>query len=159
VGGKKQKGPPPGVIPIAENRRARHDFAIREEIECGIELRGTEVKSLRKKNVEFADAYAIVKNGEVLLLGLRIAAFSHGTVFNHEPDRTRRLLLHRSEIDRLERAVREKGETLVPLAIYFKDGWAKVKIGIAKGKSRIDKRETIKQRDADRDIARAMRRG
>ncbi len=158
MGKKKKPVVPEGIIPIAENRRARHDYAITDTLEAGLSLRGTEVKSLRDKNVQFSDAYALVKNGEVWLLGLSIAVFKHGNQFNHEPDRTRRLLLKRDEIEWLEKQLAERGKSLVPLKLYFKKGWAKVLLGLGKGKKDIDRREDIKKRDADREMRRAMRR-
>jgi SsrA-binding protein len=144
---------------IAENRRARFDYAIEETIEAGIELLGAEVKSLRNKAVSFADAYAIVKDGQAVLVGLKIDPFKNATHERPAPDRTRRLLLHASEIEQIQVATREKGETVVPLKLYFKGPWAKVLLGIAKGKTHRDRREDIKRREADRDVARALRRG
>ena len=157
---RRPKSPlPEGAQLIAENRRARRDYEIADVIECGLELRGTEVKSLRDKNVNFADAYALSKDGELFLIGLAIAPFRHGTHENHESDRTRKLLLHRREITRLEKEIQQKGATLVPLMLYFKKGWAKCLLGVARGKSQLDKRETIKRRQADREMERAMKRG
>lgn len=156
---KKKEQEPEGIKRIAENRRARHDYAITETFEAGMELRGTEVKSLRNRNVHFESAYAMIKNGEAYLIGLTIDPFKYGTHENHEPDRTRRLLLHRREIARIEKLTREKGTTLIPLKLYFKHAWAKVLLGIGTGKSNVDKREDLKRRDADREVARAMRRG
>ena len=144
---------------IAENRRARYDFSIEDTLEGGLELLGTEVKSLRAGQVNFGDAYALIKNHEIFLIGLKIEPFSHGTHENHEPDRTRRVLLHRKQIHRLTKLTRERGATLVPLKLYFKRGWAKVLLGVAYGRTQEDKRERIKKRDADRDMARALRRG
>ena len=145
--GKKPKAPPPeGIVPIADNRRARHDYEIIDTLEAGIVLVGTEVKSLRAKQVNFADAYALLKDGEVYILGLNISKFQFGTHSNHEPDRTRKLLLHDKEIRKLFKATKEKGLTLVPLKMYFKKGWAKVLLGIAKGKTKVDKRHDLKRR-------------
>ena len=144
---------------IAENRRARFDYAIEETIEAGLELLGAEVKSLRNKAVSFADAYAIVDRGQAYLVSLKIDAFKNATHERPAPDRRRRLLLHASEIEQLEVATREKGATIVPLKIYFKGPWAKVLLGIAKGKTHRDRREDIKRREADRDVRRALRRG
>ena len=156
---KKKDKTPSDITPIAENRRARRDYEILETLECGLELRGTEVKSLRLRQVDFKDAYAIVKNDEVWLLGLAIHPYAMGTHENHEMDRTRKLLLHRKEIEKLDKAIRHKGHTLVPLKIYFKKGWAKVLIGVAKGRSRLDKRDVIKKRESDIEMGRALRRG
>lgn len=155
----KQKKDPEGIVTIAENRRARHDYAITDTFEAGLELYGTEVKSLRDRHVSFSDAYAIVKGGEALLLGLKIEPYHHGTHENHERDRTRKLLLHRAEIDRLETLVTEKGNTIVPLKLYFKRGWAKVLLGVGKGKTSVDKRQDLRRKEADREVARALRRG
>lgn len=156
---KQKKPDPEGIVTIADNRRARHDYAIVDTLEAGLQLRGTEVKALRERHMSFTDAYAIVKDGEALLLGLKIEPYSHGTHENHERDRTRKLLLHRSEIEKLEWMVTEKGNTIVPLKLYFKDGWAKVLLGIGKGKSTVDKRQDLKRREADREVARVLRRG
>jgi SsrA-binding protein len=148
-----------GVTLISENRRARFDFAVSETFEAGMLLVGAEVKSLRNKAVSFTDAYAIVKDGEVLLIGLKIDAFRNASHAKPEPDRPRKLLLNKSEIEQMEVAVREKGETIVPLKLYFKGPWAKVQLGIAKGKTHRDRRDDIKKREADREVARVMRRG
>jgi len=147
------------IVAISENRRARFDYEILETLECGLVLQGTEVKSLRDKHVSFSDAYAIVKNGEVFLLGLNIEPYKNTAYFGHTPDRTRKLLLNAREIKKVAKALDIKGQTLVPLKLYFKNGKAKVLIGIAKGKTSVDKRHTIKKRDTDRQIARVMRRG
>ena len=156
---QKQHKDPEGIVTIAENRRARHDYAITETFEAGLELLGTEVKSLRDRHVSFTDAYAIVRSGEALLLGLKIEPYHHGTHENHERDRPRKLLLHRAEIDRIETLVVEKGNTIVPLKLYFKHGWAKVLLGVGKGKTSVDKRQDLRRKDADREVARALRRG
>jgi SsrA-binding protein len=156
---KKSKDLPEGAELIAENRRVRHDFAISETFEGGLELKGTEVKSLRDRHVNFADAYALVRNGEVFLIGLKIEPYSHGTHENHERDRTRKVLLHKKEIDKLTKLTAEKGLTVLPMMLYFKQGWAKVLIGVGRGKSDVDKRQDLKRRDADREVARALRRG
>ena len=142
---------------VAENRKARHDYHIEETIEAGIALQGTEVKSLRLGQANLRDSYAAVEKGEVLLYNVHISPYSHGNRFNHEPLRTRKLLLHRAEIRRLIGRVREKGYTLVPLKIYFKRGKAKVELALARGKKLYDKREDIAKRDARRDMERALR--
>lgn len=144
---------------IAENRRAKFDYAILDTYECGLVLLGTEVKSLRDKHVSFGDAYALLKNHELFLLGLKIEPYRYGTHQNHESDRTRKLLLHKREITKLERETMRKGLTLIPLKLYFKEGKAKVLIAVAEGKTKIDKRDTIKQREGNREVARAMHRG
>ena len=145
---------------VASNRKARHDYAILDTIEAGLALLGTEVKSLRAGRASLVDAFAQEKDGEIYLHGLHIPEYAHGTWTNHEPRRTRKLLLNRLEINRLIGKTRESGLTLVPLALYFSDGWAKVEIGLARGKRSYDKRQDLAKRDADREISRAMgRRG
>lgn len=145
---------------IASNRKARHDYAVIDTFECGIALTGTEVKSLRAGRASLVDSFAQVKDHEIYLYGLHIAEYALGTWTNHEPRRTRKLLLHRGEIDKLIGKTRESGYTLVPLSMYFADGWAKVELALARGKKDYDKRQTLAKRDADREIARVMgRRG
>lgn len=144
---------------IAENRRARHNFTIGDTFECGIVLKGAEAKSLREHRVNFADAYALVKDGEVFIIGLRIERFKQSTHEELDPERTRKLLLHRKEISRIERALLTKTGTLVPLKIYLKDGRIKVLIGLGVGKKEIDKRATIKERDTKKELARVLKRG
>jgi SsrA-binding protein len=139
---------------IASNRRARHDYTILDTYEAGVVLVGTEVKSLRLGRASLADAFATVDNGEVWLRGLHIPEYDRGTWTNHEPRRTRKLLLHRKEILRLIGKTKESGLSLVPLAMYFKDGKVKVELGLGKGKKAYDKRQAIAKRDADREIAR-----
>jgi len=141
---------------IASNRKARHDYAIEDTYEAGIQLMGTEVKSLRAGRASLVDSFAQEKDGEIFLYGLHIPEYAQGTWTNHEPRRTRKLLLRRDEIRRLIGKTRESGLTLVPLSMYFADGWAKVEIGLARGKKAYDKRETLAKRDADREIARVM---
>jgi SsrA-binding protein len=140
---------------IARNRRARHDYQIEDTVEGGLVLTGTEVKSLRAGRASLVDAFAEVSNGEVFLHGMHIAEYTQGTWTNHEPRRIRKLLLKRLEIVRLVGKVQETGLTLVPLSVYFSDGWAKVEIGLARGKKTYDKRQDLAKRDADREIARA----
>ncbi len=147
----------PETQSIARNKRARHDYHILETWEAGLVLSGTEVKSLREGNANIADAYAIVKDGEVFLLNLHIAPYEQGNQFNHEPTRTRKLLLHRKEIRRMIGAVERQGLTLIPLELYFKRGIAKVALALGKGKKLHDKRDTARERDAEREIARAVR--
>lgn len=146
------------VEPIARNKRARHDYHILETWEAGLVLRGTEVKSLRNGKATLTDAYGVVKDGEVFLINLHISPYEQGNQFNHEPDRTRKLLLHRREIRRLIGGVERQGLTLVPLDLYFRNGIAKVTMALAKGKKLHDKRETSRERDAAREIERAVRR-
>src|SRR6266850_16833 len=151
-----------GDRPIATNRRARYEYEILETVEAGLVLRGTEVKSLRAGLVNFKDSYASVRNGEGWLLGCHINPYSHGTDANHDPERDRKLLLHKKEIDRLGGKVSEKGLTLVPLRLYFKDGRAKIELGLARGKKLHDKRATLREREVRREMdkaARAARRG
>lgn len=140
---------------IASNRKARHDYAILDEYEAGIALTGTEVKSLRAGRVSLVDAFAQVKDGEVYLHGMHIPEYTHGTWTNHEPRRVRKLLLKKLEITRLVGKVRESGLTLVPLSLYFANGWAKVELGLARGKRSYDKRQDLAKRDAEREISRA----
>ncbi|HEX3591355.1 MAG TPA: SsrA-binding protein SmpB [Pseudonocardiaceae bacterium] len=140
---------------IASNRRARHDYAILDTYEAGVVLVGTEVKSLRLGRASLADAFATVDDGEVWLRGLHIPEYDRGTWTNHEPRRTRKLLLHRKEITRLIGKTKESGVSLVPLAMYFKDGKVKIELGLGKGKKAYDKRQAIAKRDADREIAKA----
>ena len=145
---------------VASNRKARHDYAILDTYEAGVALTGTEVKSLRAGRASLVDAFAQEKSGEIYLYGVHIPEYAQGTWTNHEPRRARKLLLNRMEIDRLIGKLRESGLTLVPLAIYFSDGWAKVELGLARGKRSYDKRQDLARRDADREITRAMgRRG
>ncbi len=145
---------------VASNRKARHDYTILDTYEAGMALTGTEVKSLRAGRASLVDSFAEVKHGEVFLHGMHIPEYAQGTWTNHAPRRVRKLLLKRLEIDRLMGKVKEGGITLVPLAVYFSDGWAKVELGLAKGKRSYDKRQDLAKRDADREIARAAgRRG
>jgi SsrA-binding protein len=142
---------------IARNKRARFDYQILDTFEAGIVLKGTEVKSLRDGRANISDAYGIIKDGEAYLLNLHISPYERGGYSNHEPERTRKLLLHRKEIRRLIGAVERQGLTLVPLELYFKQGKAKVALALGKGKKLHDKRDTERERDAQREIARAVR--
>ena len=141
---------------IASNRKAYHDYSIEDTWEAGVVLTGTEVKALRAGRASLVDGFAEVEGGEVWMVGVHIAEYSQGTWTNHAPRRRRKLLLHRSEIDRIERKISEKGFTLVPLSLYFKDGRAKVEIGLARGKRQYDKRQTLAEKDARRDMERAI---
>ena len=145
------------VRSIARNRRARHDYHILETFEAGLVLTGTEVKSLRDGKANISDAYGIIRDGEAFLLNLHIAPYESRGYANHEPDRTRKLLLHRKEIRRLIGAVERQGLTLVPLELYFKNGVAKVALALGKGKKLHDKRDAERERDAAREIARVAR--
>jgi SsrA-binding protein len=142
---------------LARNRRAFHEYIVDDRIEVGIVLQGTEVKSMRARRFSFADAYGRIRNGELWLVGLHITEYSHGNVYNHEPTRTRKLLAHAEEIERMRRKVEEKGFTLVPLEFFLKGGFVKLDLGICKGKKLYDKRETLKQKDQKREMDREMR--
>jgi len=142
---------------IATNRKARHDYTVIETFEAGIELKGSEVKSLRQGQVSLQQAYADVREGEAWLIGAHIDTYDQAGIRNHEPERDRKLLLHRRELDSLYGKVREKGLTLVPTRLYFKNGRAKVELALARGKEQRDKRSDIAKRDADRQIERALK--
>ena len=146
-----------GIKPIAQNRKARHDYYIEDVLECGIELFGTEVKSLRKGMCNLKDSYAQVKNGELFVIGMHISPYEQGNIFNKDPFRTRKLLAHRSEIRRLAASAQQDGMSLIPLSLYFKDGRAKMEIAVAKGKKLYDKRHTIAERDAGREMERRLK--
>jgi len=149
--------PPDDTEIIARNKRARHDYEILETLEAGLVLRGTEVKSLRNGKANLGDAYGIVKDGEIWLLNLHISPYEQGTAWNHEPTRSRKMLLHASEIRRLIGAVERKGLTIIPLEMRFRGGRAKVVIALGRGKKLHDKRADLKEQDAKRDVARALR--
>ena len=143
---------------VAQNRKARHDYFILDAFECGIVLTGTEIKSVRNGNLNLKDSYASLENGELWLLGVHISPYEKGTYYNHEPERTRKLMMHKHELIRLRSKIREKGLTLVPLSVYIKDGKrAKVELGLVKGRTSHDKRDMIADREAQRTIARAVR--
>ena len=142
---------------ICQNRKAYHDYHIEETFEAGIALSGTEVKSLREGKANVKDSYVIIKDNEVSLLNCHISPYSHGNIMNHDPLRTRKLLLHRKEINRLRGKTAIRGFTLIPLKIYFKGPYAKIEIALARGKKLFEKRETIKEKEARREIARAMK--
>jgi SsrA-binding protein len=142
---------------IARNKRARHDYELIESWEAGLVLTGTEVKALRAGQASMNDAFGIVREGEVFVVNLHISPYSHGGRDNHDPTRTRKLLLHRSEIRRLIGAVERRGLTLVPTELYFRDGKAKLRVALGRGKKSHDKREDLRKRDAERDIARVFR--
>jgi SsrA-binding protein len=148
-----------GIKVIADNRQARFQYEILETYEAGIELTGTEVKSIRAGKANLRDGYVIIRNGEAWLLNVHISPYqASGQYFNHEPRRTRKLLLHRREISKLIGQVEQKGLTLIPLKLYLKKGWIKISVGLAKGKKLHDKRETLKRRQDQREMARAMKR-
>jgi len=148
----------PGGGPVAENRKARHDYFIEESIEAGIALVGSEIKSVRAGRVNLRESYVRIDKGEAWLFNSHISTWPQaGTHFNHEPTRPRKLLLHRDEIENLRRKVEQKGLTLVPLKMYFVRGRAKVEVAVARGKKLYDKRDTLAERDSQREIDRAMR--
>ncbi len=147
----------PEIVSIAKNRRARHDYIILDTFEAGLVLTGSEVKSLRDGKANLSDAYGIVRDGQIYIINLHISVYDRASYNNHEPTRTRKLLLHKREIERLIGAIERQGLTLVPLELYFKRGIAKVVLALGKGKKLHDKRETERARDADREIARAVR--
>jgi SsrA-binding protein len=151
-----KKGDEEGIKPIARNRRAFHEYHILDKIECGIVLTGTEVKSLREGSCNLEDAYARIEEGEVWLLGSDIPEYSMGNRLNHKPKRKRKLLLHRREIGKFAGKASQRGFTLVPLRMYFKQGRAKVELAVAQGKQLHDKRQDLKKSEADREIRRAM---
>ena len=142
---------------IAQNKKARHDYFIEDTYEAGIVLKGTEIKSIRARRVNLKDSFARVQNGEVFLHNMHISPYEQGNRYNHDPLRTRKLLLHKKEISKLIGKTKEQGYSLIPLKIYIKDGFAKVLIGLAKGKKKYDKREDLKRKAANREIERAFR--
>lgn len=142
---------------VCQNRKAYHDYQIDETIEAGIMLMGTEVKSLREGKANLKDSYVIIKDSEAFLLNCHISPYSHGNIMNHDPLRTRKLLLRKDEIMKLQGKAAQKGYSLVPLKIYFKKSYAKVEIGLAKGKKQYEKREDIKKKEARREMERAMK--
>jgi SsrA-binding protein len=142
---------------VTTNRKAYHDYNIGDTYEAGIMLQGTEVKSLREGRANLKDSYAIIKDGEIFLLNCHISPYSHGNMQNHDPERTRKLLLHKKEISKLWGKTGQQGFTLIPLKIYFKNGKAKVVLGVAKGKRHYEKRASIKEREAKREIERHLK--
>lgn len=142
---------------LAQNKKARHDYTIVDTIEAGLVLTGTEIKSVRVARITLKDGYAQIKNGEAWLINVHITPYEQGNIWNQDPDRTRKLLLKKREIAKLEAELKGTGMTLVPLKVYIKNGFAKVLIGLAKGKHDYDKRESIKRREQNRDIARQMK--
>ena len=141
---------------IAQNRKARHDYSVLDVFEAGVMLTGTEVKSLRLGRASLVDGFATIDDGEVFLRNVHIPEYKQGSWTNHEPRRVRKLLLHREEIARLIGKTKESGLTIVPLALYFSAGWAKVELGLVRGKKSYDKRQDLAKRDADREVARAL---
>jgi SsrA-binding protein len=143
---------------VARNKRARYDYSVEETLEAGLELLGSEVKGMRQGAANLSDAYAVPRGTELYLLNTRIGPYERATAFTHEPTRSRRLLLHRSEIDRWTAKVRERGYSIIPLMLYFKAGRAKVELGLCRGKTHEDRRADIKEREERREIERALRR-
>lgn len=143
-----------GSKKIAENKKARFNYFVEDSIECGVALEGTEVKSVKSGNISFSDSFAEIINDEIWLKNFHISEYAFSSVFNHNPTRAKKLLLHREQIKRLVRKTDEKGYTLIPLDVYLKNGRVKISLGVCKGKKLFDKRETIKSRDIERDIAR-----
>ena len=146
-----------GIKTIAQNRKAWHDYFVEDKLECGIVLFGTEVKSVRQGKVNLKESWAQVRDGEVWVEGMHISPFEQGNIFNKDPLRTRKLLMHKSEIRKLDGLVMRQGYTLVPLEVYLKDGRMKVQLGLCKGKQLHDKRDSIAKRDSNREIQRALR--
>ena len=145
-----------GIKPIAENRKARHAYFLEDFYECGIALFGTEVKSIRAGRVNLKDSYAMVKDGEVFVVGMHVSPYEQGNVFNRDPFRNRKLLLHKSEIRKLKALSQADGMSLIPTRLYFKDGKVKLELAVAKGKKLYDKRHTIADRDVKRDMERSL---
>ena len=146
-----------GIKSVAQNKKAYHDYFIEEKYEAGIELYGTEVKSVRMGNINLKDSFCSVKNGELFAIGIHISPYEKGNIFNRDPVRPRRLLMHKKEISRLYGRIKQDGLTLVPLSVYFKDSLVKVEIGLAKGKKLHDKRDAAASRDAKREIDRTLK--
>ena len=146
-----------GVKLAAQNRKARHDYFVEEQYEAGIELAGSEVKSIRAGTLNLKDSYCTVKDGELFLLGMHISPYEKGNIFNKDPVRPRRMLMHKREIRKLHALVKQDGYTLIPLSVYFKDAKVKIEVGLCKGKKNYDKRDSAAQRDAKREIDRAMK--
>ena len=157
-----RKGPPRekagNVKVVAQNKRARFDYAIEDRVEAGLVLAGSEVKSIRDGNVALSDAYAMVRGGELWLVNCRIGEYKAASVFGHAPLRDRKLLLQRAEIEKLRGKVEQRGYTLVPISIYFKEGWAKVELGLGRGKTHEDRRDHIAERESRREMDRALSR-
>ena len=146
-----------GIKIVAQNRKARHDYFVEESLEAGLALHGTEVKSLRQGKCNLKDCFALVKDGEVFVHGMHISPYEQGNIYNVEPLRPKKLLLHKAEIRRLREQVMQQGYALVPLEVYLKDGRMKLQLGVCKGKKNYDKRDDMARRDAQREIERSMR--
>jgi SsrA-binding protein len=156
---RRMKGMPhqQGIKVIAQNRKAYHDYFVEEKLECGIALFGTEVKSIRLGKVNLKESWAQIRHGEIWVEGMHISPYEQGNIFNRDPLRDKKLLLHKSEIRKLDSMVMRQGYTLVPLELYFRDGRVKVLLGLCRGKQLHDKRDSIAKRDSDREIQRALR--
>ena len=146
-----------GIKPMAQNKKAFHDYFVEERLDCGMELKGTEVKSMRQGRMNLKESYAVIKNGEVFVQGMHISPYEQGNIFNTDPLRPKRLLLHKSQIRHLFQEVGKMGYALVPLSVYLKDGRFKMDLGLCKGKKLHDKREDIAERDVKREMQRALR--
>ena len=146
-----------GIKPVAQNKKAYHEYFVEETYECGLCLKGTEVKSMRQGRVNLKESFCMIRNGEIFAEGMHISPYEQGSVFNTDPLRPKKLLMHKSEIRKLDGLVARQGYTLVPLEIYLKDGRMKVQLGLCKGKQLHDKRDSAAKRDADREIHRALR--
>ena len=146
-----------GIKPIAQNRKAFHDYFIEEKLECGVALFGTEVKSIRQGKVNLKESWAQIRKGEVWVEGMHISPYEQGNIYNRDPLRAKKLLLHRSEIRKLDSLVMRQGFTMIPLELYFRDGRVKVQLGLCKGKQLHDKRDSMAKKDSDREIQRALR--
>jgi len=146
-----------GIKTIAQNRKAYHDFFVDEKLECGIALFGTEVKSIRQGRINLKESWAQIRKGEVWIEGMHISPYEHGNIYNRDPLRPKKLLLHRNEIRKLDSLVMRQGYTLIPLEMYLKNGRVKVQLGVCKGKQMHDKRDSMAKRDSDREILRALR--
>ena len=146
-----------GIKPVAQNRKAFHDYFVEERYECGIELFGTEVKSMRLGRVSLKESWAAIRRGEIFVEGMHISPYEQGNQFNRDPMRPKRLLMHKSEIRKLDGLVARQGYTLIPLEVYLKDGRMKLQLGLCRGKAEHDKRDAVAKRDADREIRRAVR--
>ncbi len=142
---------------IAQNKKARFDYFVEEKYECGIVLEGTEVKSVKEGSVSFQDSFAEIQNGELWMRNFHISEYKYSSVFNHNPDRIKKLLVHKEELKRIQRKVEEKGFTLIPLDFYLKNGRVKLTLGVCKGKKQFDKRAAIKERDVNRDLQREFK--
>ena len=156
--GRKRQGQDDGVRVVAQNKRARFDYAVEDTVEAGLVLTGSEVKSLREGNVALSDSYAALRGDELWLLNCRIGEYKAAAAFGHAPLRERKLLLRRAEIDKLRGKVEQRGYTLVPLSLYFREGWAKVELGLGRGKTHEDRRDHIAERESRREMDRAMSR-